>query len=182
MKEKSRIKHIPIEQLFKEHYALLCLVSFSILKDEDAARDVVQDFFISYWERRETISINCSFQAYGVKAVRNLSLISIKKIIKERSLVENLERPELVYQKSLDQLNNYDKIFKVLNELPKSRKNIFISFVVNGLSYSEIAESNGITINTVKTQMKRSYAYIRSKIDNKDIYILILMSSASPLC
>lgn len=182
MKDKSQTKHIPIEHLFKEHYALLCLISFSILKDKDAARDVVQDFFISYWQKQEKVSINTSFQAYAVKAVRNLSLISIKKILKERSMIENLNKSEFDYQKSLDEPKNYDKIFKVLNELPKSRKNVFISFVVHGLSYSEIAESNGITVNTVKTQMKRSYAYIRSKIDDKDIYYLIIMSSASPLC
>ncbi|WP_171017200.1 sigma-70 family RNA polymerase sigma factor [Maribacter sp. ACAM166] len=181
MKEKSPIKHVPFEKLFKEHYALLCLVSLSILRDEDAASDVVQDFFISYWQRRKIISINTSFQAYAVKAVKNLSFIAIKKAIKEKSLAQNLNEPVFVVQKTLDNPNRYDKIFNLLNQLPKCRKEIFISFVVHGQSYSEIAESNGISINTVKTQMKRSYAFLRSNVKNKDIYYLLLMSLSSLL-
>jgi RNA polymerase sigma-70 factor (ECF subfamily) len=50
-----------------------------------------------------------------------------------------------------------------VNELPESRKQIFISAIVNGRSYAEIAEMQGISINTVKTQMKRAYAYLRSE-------------------
>jgi len=44
MKKQSKMDACEMERLFKEHYALLCLVAFGILKDRDAAKDVVQDF------------------------------------------------------------------------------------------------------------------------------------------
>ena len=46
------------------------------------------------------------------------------------------------------------KIYTLVDQLPKARREIFMSHVVEGLSYSEIAETYNISVNTVKTQMK----------------------------
>ncbi|WP_047247443.1 sigma-70 family RNA polymerase sigma factor [Maribacter thermophilus] len=178
MKDHFPPVHVEIEKLFKEHYALLCLVAFSILKDKDEARDVVQEFFISYWTKRKTLTVNVSFQAYAVKAVKNLSLVAVKRRIKEKSLLQNLSKQEYEVQKTLDRPNSYERVLELLNQLPPSRKEIFISSVVHGQSYAEIAETNGISINTVKTQMKRSYAFLRSNVKDKDIFYVFLMSSS----
>ncbi len=57
------------------------------------------------------------------------------------------------------------KVMKLLEQLPEIRRKIFISHVIDNNSYSEIAENQNISINTVKTQMKRSYSFIREKMD-----------------
>ena len=170
MKTKSTVNTTKTERLFKEHYTLLCLVAFSILKDKDTARDVVHDFFISYWQKRKTISITISFQAYAVRAVKNLSLIAIKKLHKEQSLdaIALTKQEDDVYNET-DIFKRHDKLWELLNQLPCSRKEIFISSVVHGQSYAEIAELNGISINTVKTQMKRAYAFLRSNAKESDL-------------
>lgn len=90
MKTDSPFRSDNIEFLFKEHYNLLCLVCFAILKDREASKDVVQDFFLSYWQKRNSISIKVSFCAYAVKSGKNLSLLVVKKDIKEKSLFEDL--------------------------------------------------------------------------------------------
>lgn len=176
MKAKSTVITTETEYLFKEHYTLLCLVSFTILKDKDAARDVVQDFFISYWQKRETIFLKVSFQAYAVRAVKNLSLIAVKKASKEQSLDDHLVlyKQEDEVQDSLDKSKRHEIIWELLNQLPHSRKEIFISSVVHGQTYAEIAELNGISINTVKTQMKRAYAFLRSKTKKSDWVFIII--------
>ncbi|MEO5790201.1 sigma-70 family RNA polymerase sigma factor [Gelidibacter sp.] len=174
MKAQSTVDTTETEFLFKEHYTLLCIVSFSILKDKDAARDVVQDFFISYWQNRSTISIKVSFQAYAVGAVRNLSLMALKNVNKDQSLddvVLNCLDDEA--HNSLDKAKHHEKLWELLNQLPHSRKEIFISSVVHGQSYAEISELNGISINTVKTQMKRAYAFLRSKAKKNDLIFKI---------
>ena len=72
-----------MEKLFKEHFPMLCLIAFGIVKDKDTAKDIVQEFYISYWQRRETVSITISFKAYAIRAVKNLSLQSLDKAKKE---------------------------------------------------------------------------------------------------
>ncbi|MBJ7883014.1 RNA polymerase sigma factor [Gelidibacter salicanalis] len=163
-----------IERLFKEHYKLLCLVSFAILKDKDSSKDVVQDFFISFWQKRKDISVKISFQAYAIRAVKNLSLKTLQKANNEQSLDKILYKQEDKTPSFIENANKYEKIWELLNQLPQSRKDIFISYVVYSQSYAEIAKLNGISVNTVKTQMKRSYAFLRSKAKESDLIFLYL--------
>lgn len=164
-----------MERLFKEHHALLCLVAFGIVKDRDAAKDVVQDFFISYWQKSERISHTVSFKAYAIKAVKNLSLLSLQRATKENRLLHNLNLPDKVEQSAMDEANKFKKLQGLLDKLPESRRQIFMSFVVHGQSYSEIAESNGISINTVKTQMKRAYAFLRKEATEDLLYSIVII-------
>jgi RNA polymerase sigma-70 factor (ECF subfamily) len=160
------------DRLFDENYPFLCLIAFSIVKDKDFSKDIVQDFFISYWQRRNSISLEISFRAYAVKAVKNLSLMAIKKGEKEKSLINDLDIEVYDVQKFVEESKSQKKIFEALDKLPSKRREIFISAVLNDHSYEEIAESREISINTVKTQIKRSYAFLRSYL-KEDFVIFV---------
>ena len=166
-----------MERLFKEHHAILCLVSFGVLNDRDAAKDIVQDFFVSYWQKKETLVLTVSFKAYAIGAVKNLSLLSLKRNARESKLLHTINLPYKVEPNVLDEEGKGKKLQSLLNKLPERRRHIFMSFVVHGQSYSEIAESNGISINTVKTQMKRAYAFLRAEGTNNLMYYLIIAFS-----
>jgi RNA polymerase sigma-70 factor (ECF subfamily) len=166
-----------VELLFKEHYTLLCLVSFGIVKDRDAAKDIAQDFFIYYWQRRDLINLTVSFKAYAVRAVKNLSLLSLERTKKENLQFQDLNIKNHQEQKDLDEPGKYQKLNELLNKLPKSRKDIFISSVVYGQSYSEIAQDREISVNTVKTQMKRAYAFLRAEATKDMLYLIFFWLS-----
>src|SRR5690606_38780972 len=129
-----------IERLFKEQYALLCLISFGIVKDKHASKDIVQDFFISYWQRKETVLVATSFKAYAVKAVKNLSFLYLDKAMRNKTLLNSLDIQTFEEQQIFDKPRDFSKIQELIDRLPESRRNIFIAFVVQGMSYSEIAE------------------------------------------
>ncbi|MCK0159197.1 RNA polymerase sigma-70 factor [Allomuricauda sp. F6463D] len=152
---------LKVEELFKTNYARLCLVSFSIVKDKDTAKDIVQEFFVSFWNKRDTILISTSFEAYASKSVKNLSLQHLKQKKKEQRLHEIILMEVNRTDHSVEKPKINQKMNELINQLPKKRKEIFVSVVVHGQSYAEIAETNGISVNTVKTQMKRAYAFLR---------------------
>jgi len=157
------------EFLFNSNYQFLCLISLAIVKDKDVAKDIVQDFFVSYWQKRNSILIKISFRAYAVKAVKNLSLLAIKKVEKENSLFKNMSIQKYDEQEFIDKPNSRSIVLEALNKLPLKRREIFISAIINGHSYNEIAESKDISINTVKTQIKRSYTFLRSYLEKVDL-------------
>ncbi|MFA9192352.1 sigma-70 family RNA polymerase sigma factor [Flavobacterium sp. FZUC8N2.13] len=151
------------EGLYKDHFAFLSLVSFNITKDKDAAKDVVQDFFIYLWEKEEAINFTISFKAYAARAVKNLSLQHLEKnktisLENNKKVLPKLEE-QAVFEKTDE--TTQPKILTLVERIPQARREIFMSHIVEGHSYAEIAEMYNISINTVKTQMKRAYAFLR---------------------
>jgi RNA polymerase sigma-70 factor (ECF subfamily) len=66
------------------------------------------------------------------------------------------------------------RVMELVELLPAERKKIFLSYVVDRLSYAQIAEKNNISLNTVKTQMKRSYAFVRENLANDTLGLILL--------
>jgi len=150
-----------------------------MLKDEAAAEDIVQDFFINFWNRRNDIQIETSFQSYATRAVKNLSLSFLKKLPNAVELTEQtplaiqtdyLEEEEaLLLKETAD-----EKVLGLVNLLPDERKKVFLQYVVDGLSYAAIAEANNISVNTVKTQMKRAYAFLKARAAEDPLAVIFI--------
>lgn len=167
------------EMLFKKHYKFLVLVAFQLTKDEDASEDIVQDFFISFWNRRNEVQIESTFQSYATRAVKNLSLNFLKKQPLSVEITDQnqkevqtdyLEEEEALHLKeSAD-----EKVLGLVNLLPEDRKKVFLQYVVDGLSYADIAKANNISINTVKTQMKRAYAFLKTKAAEDPLSVIFI--------
>ena len=83
------IKNIGIkefEQLFKEYYTKLCYFALKYTEDNEAAEEVVQDVFYRLWEKRKTIAIKTSVNAYLYIAVRNKCLQQINHLKVKQNL------------------------------------------------------------------------------------------------
>ncbi|MEO1012792.1 MAG: sigma-70 family RNA polymerase sigma factor [Bacteroidota bacterium] len=159
--------------MYKENYVHLLLVSFAIVKDRTIAEDIVQSFFESVWKKRETLMIRENFKSYGISAVRKLSLKQLQKKEKERQVFNEAVR--LRSNTAFENHNRHDvkleRVNKIIQSIPESRRNIFLDFVLGGLSYKEIAETRNISINTVKAQMRRVYDFIK-KMEVSEFSIL----------
>ncbi|MBR9854650.1 MAG: sigma-70 family RNA polymerase sigma factor [Algicola sp.] len=165
MKEKLNSDTVDIELQFKENYELLLIASYTILKDKNIAGDIVQDFFEYYINKKETIALKVSFQAYAIRAVKNMSYTFLKKTSQEKALLQNLpQETQVINHPSMEIEQPEYNLSRLMNSLPPKRKEIFEASVINGHSYAEIAKANGISVNTVKTQIKRAYAFMRATV------------------
>ena len=164
--------------MFRRHYKFLCLVAFGIVKDENAAEDIVQDFFLSLWQRRAEVTLLLSFQAYAARAVKNLSISHLRKkqALSDEQLHAIAEEPDPMEEKETFLSGEIitARVMEVVELLPAERKKIFLSHVIDRLSYAQIAEKNNISLNTVKTQMKKAYAFIRAQVAGDTLGIILL--------
>lgn len=170
------------EEVFHKHYKFLCLVSAQIVGDIDIAKDLVQEFYIDFWNRRETILLTISFQSYAVRAVKNRCISHLRK--QEQISLKNIHLsdsdefdPFTDAEIQFDKENLDGKVRMSIDKLPTECKNIFMLHNFEGLSYAQIAERNHISINTVKTQMKRAYAFLRSDLSDQAFVFLIVSYS-----
>lgn len=158
------------EGLFRKEYRPLCLLAQKWVQDEIIADELVQLFFIALWEKRQVISISSSFDAYAYRSIKNRCIDYLRR--KDVADRRNAQLPLLSdtydpQEESINQLNSemqHKKMLDLLNKLPYERRRIFILHALDEMSYKEIAATLDISVNTVKTQLRRSYSVLRKVV------------------
>lgn len=159
-----------IELLFKEHYREFCLLSYSYVACMDQAQDIVQDVFVTLLIKGKSNKIKF-LKAYVWKSVKNNSL----KQLSRTKIFESVEKKGLVIIAE-DETRNKEidfNVYKALDKLPPKCKNIFELCIIDGLKYDSAADILGISINTVKTQMKKAYRILRHNL--ADLYLIVVL-------
>lgn len=156
------------EVLFRKNHKFLCMIAVNHVKDPFVAEDIVQEFFINFWQRQDKIKLHSSFEAYACRSIKYKSiswLRSQETAVKRISEYDypSYEDPMEAEFKSADQADLELKILKLIDELPPERKKILLLSTTGNYTYAQIAEMLGISINTVKSQMVKAYASLRRK-------------------
>jgi len=156
------------ESLFRSSYVSLVRYARTLVKDQDAAEEIVQDLYYRLWKNREKIEIESSLNGYLYRAVHNLCLHFIdhnrvvEKYAREMAL-QSEESPE-----SPSDIVNYRelqaKIAKILERLPEKCGKIFCMSRFEGLKYSEIAERLSVSVKTVEANMGRALKEFRKAL------------------
>jgi len=154
------------EEQFKVHYELLCRTAFYIVLDADAARDIVQDFFMYCWNKREDILITHDFKNYALRSVRNASLRYLQKsgkvLLDEIKIIEQIS--EYFPGENIEEENKRNEaLWTAVTQMPDQRRKVFLMSNQEGLKYKDIADKLGISVNTVKTQIKLALQFLRKE-------------------
>ena len=64
---------------FQEHYSRLCCIAYGYVSDQDDAEDIVQELFISVWNKRLDGMPEKEFAAYMTTSVRNSCVSFLRK-------------------------------------------------------------------------------------------------------
>lgn len=168
------------EEIFKKYYALLCFEARGYFKSYDLIEDIVCETFTHIWINRENVFINTSLRDYLVRAVHNKCIDYWRQLQKQQNKNIGLEEAEFVSSISdlgespLDYILTRELEEKIINSielLPQQYKTAFKLSRFNGLSYEEIASEMKISVNTVKTDIKKALAFLRKEL--KDFIFLI---------
>ena len=152
------------ELLFKKFYKVLVAKAYFILEDEMEAEDLVQNLFVTLWQKFPQLTIRTSIKAYLFGAVHNQCMMSIrnKKVADRRltaytdSLPAQIETPEPEEEK------NYELLF---NELPMQRQRVFRLVYIEDKKYKEAAEEMGLSVNSIKTHLKLAVKTLKDKLN-----------------
>lgn len=165
--KKSEVK--AFETLFHSYYGYLCLYATKILKNDSAAEEIVQDFFVKFWEKRQHINIETSIKNYMFRSIKNQCVNYTQhnntKIRHAQIVLSELEN-NFTDDNNYPEIELSKKIEESINSLPEKRKVIFRLSRQDGLKYHEIAKKLNISIKTVETQMSLAIKTLRDKLKN----------------
>lgn len=149
--------------LFNNYYKSLCATAILLLKERKAAEDIVQDAFLKIWNRKHELANVANLGAYLHTTVKHACLDELRKTKPTQNIVDlELIANELdpFHKVSIKELGQ--QLQQAANSLPQQCKVIFEQVYVDGKKYQEVADHLGISINTVKTQLKRALSKMRS--------------------
>lgn len=148
---------------FHSYYRQLCLYALHFMGNAEEAEDVVQDTFVSLWDKRAQMGTIKSMKSYLYTAVRNNCLTRIRDA-KPTTSLEMVPPTELLPEE--DQMKRTEmesRIWKVIDELPERRREIFLLAKRDGMSYKDIAAQTGLSVKTVENHVFRAMQSLRQK-------------------
>ena len=170
------------EEIYTNYFPLLYNYAVTIVKDRQTAEDAVSDVFLKLWEERQFRNIETSVKSYLFKSVYN-QCINVLQREKVHGKYENwLKHLEYVNENDSDYplsglIENEltELIAKAIEKLPPQCRKIFEMSRMEYQTHDEIAQTLGISVNTVHMQIKRALQKLR--IELKDyLHILIFFS------
>ena len=161
------------ESLFESYSQKLYRFSYSYLKSETEAEDVVQEVFLKLWENRSGLKTGTSFQSYLFTIAYNSIRKSFnKKALKEKFTSEiftslSLENPSLETNPDFETL--LLKLDRLIDQMPIRRKEIFLKRKKEGKAVKDIAKEMDISPKTVENQITEAMNYLKKEFDKDRI-------------
>lgn len=154
--------------LFEKYYVRLCDFARRILEDEAGAEDIVQDVFVTFIERSESISIgSVAIRAYLYQSVKNACLNKIRKGKVVERFETSHELPSIEEEHALSAMIHSEiigEIHHALKKLPEGCRLIIRLGYFEGLNNPQIANELKISVNTVKSQKQRALFLLRKDL------------------
>lgn len=164
--------------MFRKYYSTLYQFTGRFVKDGHVAENIVQEVFVKLWTNRSELNISTNVKAYLYTAVKNHSLNYLKQDKRNISIDDAYSFGEFTDYTPEDKIVNDElncAVHKAINALPPQCRKIYIMKKYDDLSYIEIGEMLGISINTVKTQMKRAMKSLTEQLLHLKSIILLLI-------
>ncbi|MBC9934542.1 RNA polymerase sigma-70 factor [Chitinophaga qingshengii] len=154
------------ERFFKSTAAALCAYALRIVKDKQAAEDIVQDFFSRLWQKRQQISMGVPPQRYAYRAVHNtcLNYLRDNTLISNDALPENIPAEDDVLEQELRLQDRVQQLERVIAGLPAQCRIVFEKVCLEQKKYKAVAEELGISVFTVRNQVAKAYDILRNNI------------------
>ncbi len=168
------------DTLFNIYSNKLFRFAFSLLKNEEDAKEIVQETFFKIWNKRKDIDSSKSFKSFLFSISYNLIIDQLRFKLKDKKFRDSLEnyfKNQINFQDNNTDYNILKKeIEDIINKLPERRRQIYLLSREHGLSHKEIAEKLNIKPKTVENQIGLTLKHIKSFLGDEIIPALLFLS------
>ena len=154
--------------IYHRYWRLIYAHVYKMLRDEEEAKDIVQEVFSNLWLKADQIPQQQNFAGYLYVAARHKVLNAIRHDKFQNDYFNSLakyvnEASEETLQ-YLDERDLMAAIEKEIAALPPRMRQVFELSRKENLSHKEIGKLLGTSDETVKKQINRSLKIIRSNL------------------
>ncbi|WP_303316244.1 RNA polymerase sigma-70 factor [Flavivirga abyssicola] len=163
--------------LFELYYDRLVAYIVTYTHDKMSSEDIVQQAFVNLWKDRGKLDEIRSPKNYLYAIAYNRYIDSVTKekrktklfdVVYERALRDRIEEDREVLDKRIEKMNS------IISTLPPRCQEILKMNKVQGFRYKDIAETLGISVKTVESQMGIAFKKIRKAFEDDKLILLLL--------
>jgi RNA polymerase sigma-70 factor (ECF subfamily) len=174
--------HSAYTEIYRRYFQLIFRHAFRKLRDEDVARDVVQDVFTGLWLKRSSCAVEANLAGYLYTAVRNriFNFWAHESVVSTywQSFPENADIDSYVevaadYKIREQQLAEY--IERQIQELPAKMREVFELSRKEYLSHREIAERLDTTEGNVSKHVSNARKILRAKLSSITYFFMLAL-------
>jgi RNA polymerase sigma-70 factor (ECF subfamily) len=158
-------------QIYKLYYKAMYNTSLRIVNDTMEAEDIMQESFLSAFEKIDTYSGTVSFGAWLKKIVVNRSLDALNK---RKAVFEDIETHAGIRDESDEDSERteyvdgrIEEIKKAIEKLPDGYRVILSLYLLEGYDHDEIAEILSINSSTSRSQLSRAKQKLIAELQEK---------------
>lgn len=149
--------------LFDAYHFKLCVYAVQLTDSFDMAEDIVQDFFVYFWEKKYYLNINQNLRYYLYLSVRNAAINALQKnkmlSMEELSGIDMSIPEEPTDEEEQEERNKI--LLEKLEKLPPQELQAVKAVIMENKKYKEAAEELHISVNTLKTHLARALKQLR---------------------
>lgn len=182
VREYIQGKESSLEILIKRHQQRLYRFIYSKVQDRDVTEDLFQDTFIKVVRTLKKGNYNeeGKFLPWVMRIAHNLVIDYFRKSNRMPSFKNTddfdifsvLGDGSLNAEKKLIQAQIYNDVRELVDELPKEQKEVLVMRMYKDMSFKEISENTGVSINTALGRMRYALINMRKLIEKHKIVLV----------
>ncbi len=173
-----------IEVLISRHKDKVYTYIFLLVKDPVIAEDIFQDTFVKIVNSLVSgrYKDDGKFVSWTIRIAHNLTIDHFRKIKKSNEIQGNSFESFVLNSKKYSVENVEEEIIReqikndirnLVDELPAEQKEVILLRHYGGLSFKEIAEQTGVSINTSLGRMRYALINLRKMIGEKNLSLTL---------
>ena len=170
-----------LETLIKRHRQRIYSFIYSKVYDRDVAEDIFQDTFIKVIRtlKRGAYNEEGKFLPWVMRISHNLVIDFFRKNKRmpkfdnagDFNIFSVLSDSSLNAEKTIIKEQVEQDVRRLVDELPNDQKEVLMMRIYNDMSFKEISERTGVSINTALGRMRYALINLRKIIDKHNIVL-----------
>lgn len=167
------------EQLLTRHKSRVFTTIYLIVKDKYVAEDLLQEVFIKAIRTIKEGRYNeeGKFLPWLLRIAHNMAIDNFRKEKRNPTIVledgspvfNNMQFAEGTFEAERIKQETHAKLKQLIEELPEAQKEVLMMRHYMDMSFQEIAESTGVSINTALGRMRYALINLRKQMKKYNI-------------
>lgn len=158
-----------IDQLIDEHSRYLIRIAYLYVKNWSTAEDIVQEVFVTYFQKSDQFRNEASLKTYLTKMTANRAKDHLRSWKHKKDvLFETISTSVKGTEEVVLEQERLASLEKNLFQLPLKYREPLILFYYDEQSITEIATYLQLNENTVKTRLRRAKQQLKGFFEEED--------------